>query len=130
MQRLINLGDISSLGAIPDASPVVKQYGLDFYQSPAFNALEEEKQQQLIQEHQSVYGDYQLPKYTTAYHRNRNEPLQQIHCKSFLDIIRKQSIFIEYVYIAKRNDNHTLDWYVQADGKLQFLKDILIEVGE
>lgn len=129
LQQLIDLGDISKLGAILDASAVVQQYGLDFYQSPAFNALEEEKQQQLMQEYRSVYGDYQLPKYTNAYHRDRNEPLQQIHCESFLDVNHKQSGFIEYVYIAKRNDNHILDWYVQTDGKLRLLKDALIEEG-
>ena len=73
-------------------------------------------------------NEQDLPIYTTAYHRDRGEEeLNQMHVKSFQDVIDQQGGMIEYVYVATRKKDCSLCWYVKSYDHFGFLEDILLE---
>lgn len=62
--KLLELGNLSSLGEELEASEAVRLYGNYYYISDEFKALSDEEQERLKNEAQSG-------KYTIAYHRDR-----------------------------------------------------------
>lgn len=66
VDRLIDLGALSSLGANPEQHPIVKKYGFDYINSPEYEAMTDDERNQLSKE---------IVNYTIAYHRARGEEL-------------------------------------------------------
>lgn len=127
LQKLIDLGDISSLGAETIPSPLVEKFGFDYQSNPEYQALSKEEQERLQQEARKD-NEQDLPIYTTAYHRDRGEEeLNQMHVQSFQDVIDQQGGMIEYVYVATRKKDGSLCWYVKSYDHFGFLEDILLE---
>ena len=126
LQKLIDLGDISSLGAEIDPSPLVEKFGFDYLANQEYRALSEEERERLQKEARQN-NEKDLPKYTTAYHRDRGEKLNQMHVQSFQDVIDQQGGSIEYLYVATRKKDGSLCWYVKSDDYFGFLQDALLE---
>lgn len=126
LQKLIDLGDISSLGAETIPSPLVEKFGFDYQSNPEYRALSKEEQERLRQEARTD-NEQDLPIYTTAYHRDRGEELNQMHVKSFQDVIDQQGGMIEYIYVATRKKDGSLCWYVKSYDYFGFLEDTLLE---
>ena len=126
LQKLIDLGDISSLGAEIDPSPLVEKFGFDYLANQEYQALSEKEQERLQQEARKD-NEQDLPIYTTAYHRDRGEELNQMHVQSFQDAIDQQGGMIEFVYVATRKPDDSLHWYVKSYDYFGFLKDALLE---
>lgn len=66
IKKLMELGDISSLGENLEAPEVVKKYGFDYYIEDAFKALDPEEQERLSKEGTDWSN-------TIAYKRDRGE---------------------------------------------------------
>lgn len=126
LQKLIDLGDISSLGAETIPSPLVEKFGFDYLANQKYQALSEEEQERLQQEARKT-NEQDLPIYTTAYHRDRGEEFNQMQVQSFQDVIDQQGGSIEYLYVATRKKDNSLCWYVKSHDHFGFLEDILLE---
>ena len=112
LEKLLALGDISSLGEKLEASEAVRLYGHCYYISEDFKALSDEEQERLKNEASS--GEY-----TIAYHRDFGEKF------SPNDIITPEEqkegehkfVNVDYVYIQDKNGV----WYVnRKDGEKSF----------
>lgn len=71
-RRLIDLGDLSCIGASLDPSPVVEMFGLDYRNDGRFLALSEHTR--LVLDNDNL--DFT---YTIAYHRDRGKDRQTAH---------------------------------------------------
>lgn len=135
IEALLDLGDISSLGATLYPSPAVKKYGFDYsFGSKEYRELTEKEREEYFQE-----GSSNL--YTTSYIRDRGENVPANKHDSFADFLKylKNSYSIEFVYLFKDDE-----WYAWENGtlhsdiedatfynyKISKLKDIMKEIEE
>lgn len=99
VDRLIQLGDLSALGATIEPSKAVKRFGFDAMLSSEYLALPLEEREQLKKDNYS--GDY-----TIAYHRDRQEEFKQIEYKNIVDLVDNLQMgygMIEYIYLFINN---------------------------
>lgn len=104
--KLLELGDLSSLGEELEASEAVRLYGFSYYVSEAFKTLSEEEQERLKNEDDSG-------KYTVAYHRDRGEelkPLKTITPEEQKNGENPFPDYYEYIYVQDKNGV----WYVNS----------------
>lgn len=113
INKLLALGDISSLGDKPEAPEAVQRFGFDYSLTDEFHALDKDEQQRLGKD---VYHK------TTAYHRDRGDDWQQtqpIVYSSLHDFIERGEEY-NYVFIPGKG------WYVNfSDYVLLPLKPLL-----
>lgn len=104
--KLLELGNLSSLGEELEASEAVRLYGNYYYISEAFEALSVEEQERLKNEAQSG-------KYTIAYHRDRGEELRPLKTITLEEQKNGENHFsdhYEYIYVQDKNGV----WYVNS----------------
>ena len=104
--KLLELGDLNSLGEELEASEAVRLYGDHYYISEAFKALSNEEQERLKNEDCSG-------KYTVAYHRDCGEelkPLEIITSEEQKNGKNPFSNYCEYIYVQDKNGV----WYVNS----------------
>ena len=106
LAKLLELGDLSSLGEELEASEAVRLYGNYYYISDEFKALSDEEQERLKNEAQSG-------KYTIAYHRDRGEELRPLKTITLEEQKNGEDYFsdhYEYIYVQDKNGV----WYVNS----------------
>jgi hypothetical protein len=106
LAKLLELGDLSSLGEESETSEAVRLYGFSYYVSEAFKALSDEEQERLKNEDHSG-------KYTVAYHRDRGEelkPLKSITLEEQMNGEKTFPAYCEYIYVQDKNGV----WYVNS----------------
>lgn len=104
--KLLELGNLSSLGEGLEASEAVRLYGNYYYISEAFEALSVEEQERLRNEDRSG-------KYTVAYHRDRGEELKPLKTITPEEQKNGENPFsdrYEYIYVQDKNGV----WYVNS----------------
>lgn len=104
--KLLELGNLSSLGEELEASEAVRLYGNYYYISDEFKALSDEEQERLKNEAQSG-------KYTIAYHRDRGEELRPLKTITLEEQKNGEDYFsdhYEYIYVQDKNGV----WYVNS----------------
>lgn len=104
--KLLELGNLSSLGEELEASEAVRLYGNYYYISDEFKALSDEEQERLKNEAQSG-------KYTIAYHRDRGEELRPLKTITLEEQKNGENHFpdhYEYIYVQDKNGV----WYVNS----------------
>lgn len=104
--KLLELGNLSSLGEELEASEAVRLYGNYYYISEAFEALSVEEQERLRNEDRSG-------KYTVAYHRDRGEKLKPLKTITLEEQKNGENPFpdyYEYIYVQDKNGV----WYVNS----------------
>lgn len=104
--KLLELGNLSSLGEELEASEAVRLYGNYYYISDEFKALSDEEQERLKNEAQSG-------KYTIAYHRDRGEELRPLKTITLEEQKNGEDYFsdhYEYIYVQGKNGV----WYVNS----------------
>lgn len=104
--KLLELGNLSSLGEELEASEAVRLYGNYYYISDEFKALSDEEQERLKNEAQSG-------KYTIAYHRDRGEELRPLKTITLEEQKNSENHFsdhYEYIYVQDKNGV----WYVNS----------------
>lgn len=104
--KLLELGNLSSLGEELEASEAVRLYGNYYYISDEFKALSDEEQERLKNEAQSG-------KYTIAYHRDRREELRPLKTITLEEQKNGENHFsdhYEYIYVQDKNGV----WYVNS----------------
>lgn len=101
VEALLDLGDISSLGATLYPSPIVEKYGFDYFANEEFRKLTEKERDGYVSE-----GYLNL--YTTSYVRDRGEDAPANKHDSFADFLEylKKEDFVKYVYLFKDGE-----WY-------------------
>ena len=105
-EKLINLGDLSSLGTTYETSDVIKRFGFGYLGNPKYLALPKKEQERLAKESCST-------KYTTAYHRDRGEELSLRKFSSIPAYLnRLKDNGEEFNYFLGSNDKHEPQWYV------------------
>ena len=112
LEKLLALGDISSLGEELETSEAVRLYGNYYYISEDFKALSDEEQERLKNEASSG-------KYTIAYHRDFGERLNPNDIITQKEQKEGQHKFekVDYVYIQDKSGV----WYVnRRDGDKYF----------
>lgn len=113
INKLLALGDISSLGDKPEAPKAVQRFGFDYSFTDDFRALDKDEQKRLKED---VYHK------TIAYHRDRGEEWQQTQPRvysSLHDYIKHGEEY-NYVFIPEKG------WYVNySDYVLMTLKPLL-----
>lgn len=113
INKLLVLGDISSLGDKPEAPEAVQRFGFDYSFTDEFRSLDKDEQKRLKED---VYHK------TTAYHRDRGEEWQQTRPRiysSLHDFIDRGEEY-NYVFIPEKG------WYVNySDYVLMSLKPLL-----
>ena len=106
LAKLLELGDLSSLGEELETSEAVRLHGFSYYVSEAFKALSDEEQERLKNEDHSG-------KYTVAYHRDRGEelkPLKTITLEEQKNGENRFSNCYEFIYVQDKNGV----WYVNS----------------
>lgn len=104
--KLLELGDLSSLGEELEASELVRLYGPCYYTSETFKALSNEEKERLENEDQSG-------KYTVAYHRDCGRelnPLEIITPEEQKNGKNPFSDHYKFVYVQDKNGV----WYVNS----------------
>lgn len=113
LDRLIDLGGISSLGRNIEAPTAVKKYGFSYYLNDKFNALSEEERQILSDEVNAG---------TIAYHRDREE-------EKVIDIETNEEYLastVEFVYLFKNGTWYVKDTYNSDEFKL--VRELILEL--
>lgn len=107
-RELIELGDLSCLGASIAPSPAVEMFGFSYRFDEHYLALSEHTRMVLEDDNQGFA-------YTVAYHRDRGEEKQMEHYRSFdallMDVKAQGLIMIEYVYVWRAGN-----WWVTWSG--------------
>lgn len=114
LEKLLALGDISSLGEELEVSEAVRLYGHYYYISEDFKALSDEEQERLKNEASSG-------KYTVAYHRDFGEKMNPNDIITLEEQKQGKHLFekkgVDYIYIQDKNGV----WYVnRRDGDKYF----------
>lgn len=129
VEKLITLGNISSLGKYVEASEAVQKFGFYPATSEEFLKLDPAKQNRLLAEE---------PYYTVAYHRDRGEAkhFMEMTYNEFQDCLEKDSFQYsgpEYIYLlVPTKSGHK--WLVSSYSKVfdvwGYLQDLSVEINE